>query len=105
VNADKIYWSRENRRHLKDENIAILGDVPMGRPQKIAELSAEQKRENKEKLKRQIWIEGYYGEGKRRYKLGLVVAKMIKTSESWIAIVIVVMKITPSLRDIFSSPL
>jgi len=105
VNADKIYWNRENRRYLKEKNIAIYGGAPLGRPKKIDELTAEQKRENKEKLKRRNWIEGKFGEGKRRYGLGLVMAKTQRTSESWIAMVIFVMNIARSLRDLFLSHL
>lgn len=105
VNADKIYWTRENRRYLKEKNIAIYGGAPLGRPKKIDELSAEQKREYKEKSKRRNWIEGKFGEGKRRYGLGLVMAKTRVTSESWIAMVIFVMNIARTLRDIFLSPL
>lgn len=103
VNADKIYWSRENRRYLKEKNIAIYGGVPLGRPKKIDELTAEQKREHKEQSKRRNWIEGKFGEGKRRYGLGLVMAKTQRTSESWIAMVIFVMNIARALRDLFLS--
>lgn len=103
VNADKIYWSRENRRYLKEKHIAIYGGAPLGRPKKIDELSAEQKREHQEQSKRRNWIEAKFGEGKRRYGLGLVMAKTQRTSESWIAMVIFVMNIARSLRDLFLS--
>jgi len=103
VNADKIYWSRENRRYLKEKHIAIYGGVPLGRPKKKADLSAEQKREHREQSKRRNRIEAKFGEGKRRYGLGLVMAKTRKTSESWIAMVIFVMNIARSLRDLFLS--
>ena len=103
VNADKIYWSRENRRYLKEKHIAIYGGMPLGRPKKIDEPTAEQKREHKEQSKRRNWIEGKFGEGKRKYGLGLVLAKTQRTSESWIAMVIFVMNIARSLRDLFLS--
>ena len=103
VNADNIYWSRENRRYLKEKNIAMYGGKPLGRPKKIDELTPEEKREHKEKSKRRNWIEGKFGEGKRAYGLGLVMAKTQKTSESWIAMVIFVMNIARLLRDLFLS--
>jgi transposase, IS5 family len=105
VNADKIYWSRDNRRYLKEKNISMYGGAPLGRPKKIDELSPEEKREHKEKSKRRNWIEGKFGEGKRRYGLGLVMAKTRVTSESWIAMVIFVMNIARVFRDLFLSPL
>lgn len=103
VNADKIYWSRENRWYLKEKNIAMYGGKPLGRPKKIDELTPEEKREHKEKSKRRNWIEGKFGEGKRAYGLGLVMAKTQQTSESWIAMVIFVMNIARAFRDIFLS--
>ncbi len=48
-------------------------------------------------------IEGAFGVGKRRYGLGLVLAKLRETSESWIAMVIFVMNIAHWLRDILLS--
>ena len=103
VNADKIYWNRENRQHLKQHGIALYGGAPLGRPRKQDELSPDDKREHKEKSKRRNWIEGKFGEGKRRYGLGLVLAKTRQTSESWIAMVIFAMNIARIWRDIFSS--
>jgi len=101
VNADKIYWNRENRQYLKEKNISLYGGAPLGRPKKQDELSSEEKREHREKSKRRNWIEGKFGEGKRRYGLGLVMAKTKQTSESWIAMVIFVMNIARVWRDIF----
>lgn len=103
VNADKIYWNRENRQHLKERGIALYGAAPLGRPRKQDELSPEEKREHKEKSKRRNRIEGKFGEGKRRYGLGLVLAKTRQTSESWIAMVLFVMNIAQVWRDIFLS--
>jgi len=79
----------------------LYGGAPLGRPKKQDELSSEEKREHREKSKRRNWIEGKFGEGKRRYGLGLVMAKTKQTSESWIAMVIFVMNIARVWRDIF----
>ncbi len=103
VNADNIYWSRENRRYLKEKNIAMYGGKPLGRPKKKDELTPGEKREHKEKSKRRNWIEGKFGEGKRGYGLGLVMTKTQKTSESWIAMVLLVMNIARAFRDLFLS--
>ena len=81
----------------------MYGGAPLGRPKKKDDLSAEQKREHQEQSKRRNWIEAKFGEGKRRYGLGLVMAKTQRTSESWIAMVIFVMNIARSHRDLFLS--
>ncbi len=103
VNADKIYWNRENRKYLKKLGIAIYGGTPLGRPKKMDERSPEEKRVHQEKSNLRNCIEGKFGEGKRRYGLGLVMAKTQRTSESWIAMVIFVMNIARAFRDIFFS--
>ncbi len=110
VNADKIYWNQDNRRFLKSMGIALYGGAPLGRPKIDSQMSPEEKRDHREKSKRRNWIEGKFGEGKRRYGLGLVMAKTMKTSESClpgvqtgIAMVIFVINIARYWRDLFLS--
>lgn len=104
VNADKIYWNHENRRFLKKECINLYGGAPLGRPKIKDQLSPDEKREHREKSNRRNWIEAKFGEGKRRYGLGLVMAKTARTSESWIAMVIFVINIARHWRDLFLCP-
>ena len=105
VNADKIYWNRKNRQYLKSKQIALYGGAPLGRPRVKNKLSPEAKREHRKQSKRRNWIEAKFGEGKRRYGLGLVMAKTRQTSESWIAMVIFVINIARHWRGIFFSGL
>ena len=101
VNADKIYWKNENRRYLKSQKIEMYGGNPLGRPSK-SKTPQEKKHHKLESVKRNR-IEGMFGLGKRRFGLGLVMAKTRRTSESWIAMVIFVMNVAAVYRDhIFS---
>jgi len=104
VYADKIYGSRKNRKHLKELGIEFSGKA-LGRPPK---LTKEESRELR-KLRRiqegiRNGIEGKFGEGKRKYDLGLVKAKTMSTSESWIVAVLFVMNLArwERIRSLFS---
>ena len=75
----------------------------MGRPKA---LTTEQKKElktHKKYSRQRSRVEGKFGEGKRKYDLGLVKAKRSDTSESWIGAVFFVMNIAYYLRVIFLS--
>jgi len=101
VNADKIYWNRSNRQYLKSLKINMYGGSPLGRPLKTR--TPQEKKHHKSESVKRNRIEGKFGLGKRRYGLGLVMAKTRKTSESWIAMVIFVMNVAGVYRDhIFS---
>ena len=100
VITDKIYGNRNNRAYLKERNIRYSG-VPLGR--QIRDLTSYKKLKKRRQKEARIRnaIEGAFGVGKRRYGLGLVLAKLRETSENWIAMVIFVMNIAHWLRDIF----
>jgi len=101
VNADKIYWTRENRAYIKSKGIETYGGSPLGRP--TTSKTPEEKRRHKQESVKRNRIEGAFGLGKRRYGLGLVMAKTKNTSESWIAMVIFIMNVGAVYRDrIFS---
>jgi len=101
VNADKIYWTRENRAYIKSKGIEMYGGSPLGRP--TTSKTPEEKRRHKQESVKRNRIEGAFGLGKRRYGLGLVMAKTKNTSESWIAMVIFIMNVGAVYRDrIFS---
>ena len=100
VITDKIYGNRDNRMYLKEHGIRYSG-VPLGRPiRDLTSYKKLRKRRQKEARIRNA-IEGAFGVGKRKYGLGLVLAKLKETSENWIAMVIFVMNIAHWLRDIF----
>ncbi len=75
VLADQIYRNRENRKYCKEKGIRLSG-LPLGRPSKKAQ--SEQKHiAHKDSAERNA-IEGKFGEGKRRYGLGLIQARLQK---------------------------
>lgn len=101
VSGDKIYGNRENRAYMKKHNIKYTG-VALGR--RLKELTQERKeleKARKNKAKQRSQVEGVFGVGKRKYDLGLVKARTKETSESWIAMVYLVMNISRFMRVIF----
>lgn len=100
VLVDHIYGTRENREKLKKLGIRFCGKQ-LGRPPK---LTSAQKRAFRKELASRNRVEGKFGEGKRKYQLGNVQARIQETSESWIANVLFVMNVAAWMRaDIFLS--
>jgi len=100
VITDKIYGNRNNRAYLNEHGIRFSG-VPLGRPIRDLTSYKKQKIRRQKEARVRNAIEGAFGVGKRRYGLGLVLAKLRETSENWIAMVLFVMNIAHWLRDIF----
>lgn len=97
VQTDEIYMNRENRKFLKDNNIRHTGK-PLGRKPK-EDLNRYQKEKLKKERGERNHIEGKFGQGKTKYKLNNIMAKLAKTSESWIAAIIFVMNIIKLSKD------
>jgi len=96
VQADKIYRTRENRRYCKERGIRLSGS-PLGRPKKTtqanaADLKKEKQIQYQDELDRNA-IEGKFGQGKRRFTLALIMAKLTGTSEAVISISFIVMNL------------
>jgi len=103
IHCDKIYRTRANRGYCKKRNIRISGP-PLGRPPKKTEENAEQLKEKK-LLQRQdeldrIPIEGKFGQGKRRFTLNRIMAKLSQTSETVIAVTFIVMNMEKLLKEL-----
>jgi IS5 family transposase len=98
VHADRIYRNRENRAWCKEKGIRISGP-PLGRPP--ATVSKEKKKQAKEDERIRNAIEGKFGQGKRRFTLNRVMAKLDNTSETVIAITFLVMNLSTWLRQVF----
>jgi len=81
VLSDGKYLSRENRKWLKAKQIRHIGKR-LGRPK---ELSAYEKRRLKKERGMRNHIEGKFGQGKNKYELSTIRARLQQTSESWIA--------------------
>ena len=98
VIADQIYRTRENRSFCKEIGARLSGPL-LGRPKDHR--SREQRQiEYRESCIRN-GVEGKFGEGKRRYGLGCIMAKLKETSESVIAVQFLVMNLQKRLRAFF----
>ncbi len=92
VQVDKIYATRENRRWLKEKGIRITA-VPLGRKRKQQQETYYQKSKRKKEATERNQIEGKFGQGKNGYNLNEIRAKLISTSESWVACIFFVMNL------------
>jgi hypothetical protein len=95
VLADKLYRNRENLRFCKGKGIRLSGPR-LGRPPKNAEKDPH---EDADSAKRN-WIEGKFGEGKTRYGLGRLFARLMDTCETVIMATFIVMNLKRKLRII-----
>ena len=95
VHVDKIYRTKENRAYCKERVIRISGP-PLGRSPN--EVSKEKKKEAVSDERVRNAIEGKFGQGKRRFSLGLVMAKLPETSETVIAMNFLVMNLSTLLQ-------
>lgn len=84
--ADKIYCSRNNRKLLKDLNIKLIAK-PLGRPSSDSALSIHVSPGERNP------VEGKFGQGKTGYGLDRIKARLQNTSESWIALIILVLNL------------
>jgi len=98
VLADKIYRTRDNLRYCKEHGIRLSGPR-LGRPSKKEQ--TEQKQKARQDAAERNAIEGKFGEGKRRYGLGLIRVRLQQTSETVIALQLLVMNLEKRLRLLF----
>ena len=98
VHVDKIYRTRENRTFCKERGIRMSGP-PLGRkPQTV---SREEKRQAAADEAIRNQVEGKFGQGKRRFGLGLVMAKLAGTSAAQISLTFLVMNLELALKQFF----
>lgn len=93
VCVDQKYGTRANRKWLKENGIRFSGKA-LGRPKKNPELDdilLEKLKKEEQRLRSQI--EGKFGQGKNGYNLAKIRAKLISTSESWLASIYFVMNL------------
>jgi len=100
VLADQIYRTRENRAYCKQHGIRLSGPK-LGRPSKDAEVNALEKQIAYQDAVDRNPMEGKFGEGKRKYGLGRIFARLQKSSETVIALQFLVMNLEKVLRDTF----
>ncbi len=100
VHADKIYRTRANRAYCKQHGIRMSGP-PLGRrPQNIS--AAEKKQTAADEAIRNT-VEGKFGQGKRRFGLSRVMAKLAGTSAAQISLSFLVMNLELALKRFFFS--
>ena len=90
VMGDRIYCNRENRRILKEFGIRLVGKQ-LGRPSEKNKVDYDPGDRNP--------IEGKFGQGKVRYGLDRIKARLKDTSESWVAMILVVMNLVRLAKE------
>jgi len=100
VHVDQIYRTKANRAYCKERGIRISG-APLGRPKKDEQVQAALRKQTLEDVGVRNQIEGKFGQGKRRFSLGLIKSKLAKTAETSIAITFLVMNLEHLLRPFF----
>ena len=96
VHADHLYRTRENRQYCHSKGIRLSGP-PLGRPRKVREANAVQvkhaQQQGRDDATARMAVEGKFGQGKRRFGLGRIMAKLAATSEVMIQISFLVMNL------------
>jgi hypothetical protein len=100
VCADQIYRTRSNRAFCARHKIRLSGPR-LGRPKSDPDLVADEKRQFIDDQRRRNAVEGKFGQGKRRFGLGLIREKLALTQGSTIAMNILVMNIEKLLELLF----
>lgn len=95
--ADKIYMTKENRRKLKELDIACMGER-LGRPPKVK----PQKQAENERIGRSLRneVEATFGTTKRIYRGNNIRARLPKTAECWTAMCYFVKNLTKFLEGL-----
>ena len=97
VQTDDIYMTKENRKYLKENGIRHTGKA-LGRKPKQGPSTQEKAIRQIERNQRNH-IEGKFGQGKVKYNLNKIMAKISDTTESWIASIFFVMNILKLSKD------
>lgn len=85
VLADKIYCNRQKRTYLKDIGITLKAK-PLGRPSALAS-------QNRVSSGERNPIEGKFGQAKTGYAMNLILARLARTSETWISCIVLVLNL------------
>lgn len=100
VLADRIYRNRENLTYCKEHSIRLSGPK-LGRPTANAQMQKAEKALERLDARMRNAVEGKFGEGKRKYGLDRIYAKLKETAESMIAMHFLVMNLERKLRVLF----
>ena len=97
LHVDQIYRTRANRAWCKQRGIRLSGP-PLGR--RPANPEPEMLQQQREDERYRNAIEGKFGQAKRRFSLGRIMAKLSDTAESSIAITLLVMNLEQLLKQL-----
>jgi transposase, IS5 family len=97
LHADQIYRTRANRKYCQERGIRLSGK-PLGRPAAQEKANIRKQAQADARVRNQI--EGKFGQGKRRFSLARIMAKLAPTAETTIAITFLVMNLERLLRPI-----
>ena len=100
VHVDNIYRTRANRAYCKAHGIRMSGP-PLGRPPKHVSTEDRKQAAADEAIRNQV--EGKFGQGKRRFGLGRIMAKLASTSAAQISLSFLVMNLERALARFFFS--
>jgi hypothetical protein len=98
VITDQIYRSRDNIRYCKDRGVRLSGPRLGRLPE--TELQKEKHLQRQDSKNRNA-VEGKFGEGKRRYGLARIMARLRETGETAITLQLLVMNLEHRLRILF----
>ena len=96
VLADKIYWTRANRKWLKDRHIEI-GGVPMGRK---AKRSKYEKEKDRKRNNQRSEVEGKFGEAKSRYGMDQLQTRLPRTTNAEVSLIFLAINLVQLLRKV-----
>lgn len=95
VHVDKIYRTRENRAFCQERGIRMSGP-PLGRKPQTVSRKEKRQAAADEAIRNQV--EGKFGQGKRRFGLGRVMAKLAGTSAAQIVLTFLMMNLERALE-------
>ena len=100
IMADRIYRNRDNLAYCKKHGIRMSGPR-LGRPIANMAIKKAEKRLEQQDARERNAVEGKFGEGKRKYSLSRIMARLKETAECVIAMQFFVMNLEHKLRVLF----
>jgi hypothetical protein len=99
--ADRIYRTRDNLAYCRGKGIRLSGPR-LGRPPLDDGLKKTEQKQERQDARDRNAVEGKFGEGKRKYGLARIFARLKETSECVIAMQFLVMNLEHRLRVLLS---
>ena len=100
IMADRIYRNRDNLAYCKQHGIRMSGPR-LGRPIANMAIKKAEKRLEQQDARERNAVEGKFGEGKRKYSLSRIMARLKETAGCVIAMQFFVMNLEHKLRVLF----